>query len=304
MVRGYNRYEREGSGEKMKSETRYLLENCLKVARGIQLSVLGNDNQMSVYELLRKDLFHFMVYITMSDGKANREEVRYINKYLGYNYTPETLFQGVTDETVFTDSFLSHPPKSLEYFLDIEGIPGLVYHNTYYNAIRMYYETFIRVGRELAKSKGEPDLKELKNIDRYCKMLQSNINRLQKQRYAISDSTTQYLEFGNSDRDINPSSNNRFLSIDLGDYGSSDDKDKKFISLDGDKNTSSSHSEETDTFTGTITTQDQIEPLEELLSQLHGLIGLKSVKVFILSFIISILPIPESTIKTSGKLPA
>ena len=121
----------------MKSETRYLLENCLKTAKSIQLNTLNDSGATSVYQLLRQDLFHFMVYITMSDGKPDREEVRYINKYLGYDFTPETLFRGVTDKTVFSDAFLSHPPKSLEYFLDVEGIPGLLYHNTYYDSPRM-----------------------------------------------------------------------------------------------------------------------------------------------------------------------
>ncbi|MBQ4522819.1 MAG: AAA family ATPase [Lachnospiraceae bacterium] len=264
----------------MKSETRYLLENCLKTAKSIQLNTLDGYGATSVYQLLRRDLFHFMVYITMSDGKADREEVRYINKYLGYEYTPETLFQGVTDQTVFSDSFLSHPPESLEYFLDVEGIPGLLYNNTYYDATRMYYETFIKVGRELARSKGEMDLREMKNIDRYCKMLESNINRLQKQRYSISDSTTQFLEFGINDSDITPGSN-RFIPINLGESKNKVNiSDKKFIPLGVEVNDkSSSKNVEKDTFTGTITTQEQIEPLEELLAQLHGLIGLNSVKV-------------------------
>ncbi|MBQ3514946.1 MAG: AAA family ATPase [Lachnospiraceae bacterium] len=264
----------------MKSETRYLLENCLKTAKSIQINTLAEDGPISVYQLLRKDLFHFMVYITMSDGKPDREEVRYINKYLGYNYTPETLFQGVTDKTVFSDDFLSHPPESLEYFLDVEGIPGLLYHNTYYDATRMYYETFIKVGKELARTKGEMDLREIKNIDRYCKMLESNINRLQKQRYAISDSTTQFLEFGINDTNINPGSN-RFIPINLDESKSQNNiSDKKFIPLDTGRNdSSSSQNAQKDTFTGTVTTQEQIEPLEELLAQLHGLIGLNSVKV-------------------------
>ena len=76
----YSEFEIERSGESMKSETRYLLENCLKTAKSIQLSTLANDGPTSVYQLLRQDLFHFMVYITMSDGKPDREEVRYINK--------------------------------------------------------------------------------------------------------------------------------------------------------------------------------------------------------------------------------
>lgn len=276
----YSEFEIERSGESMKSETRYLLENCLKTAKSIQLSTLANDGPTSVYQLLRQDLFHFMVYITMSDGKPDREEVRYINKYLGYNYTPETLFQGVTDKTVFSDSFLNHPPESLEYFLDVEGIPGLLYNNTYYDATRMYYETFIKMGRELAMTKGEIDLRELKNIDRYCKMLENNINRLQKQRYAISDSTTHFLEFGINDTDVSPGLN-RFIPINVDESkNKSNVLEKKFIPLGSGTNESSGNqNSKDDMFTGTVTTHEQIEPLEELLEQLHGLIGLSSVKV-------------------------
>ena len=103
----------------MDSETQQIYSTIMSIADKIDKALLRKEGtHESVRELLRMDLRNFLVYLTVSDHIVAKDEIRYINKSLGYSFDSMTMKKFATESNIMRDDFLNNPPASMKYFLE------------------------------------------------------------------------------------------------------------------------------------------------------------------------------------------
>ena len=79
----------------MDSETQGIYTTIMSIADKIDKHLMKeNDATESVKELLRIDLRNFLIFLTIADHIISKDEIRYINKSLGYSFDDMTLRLG------------------------------------------------------------------------------------------------------------------------------------------------------------------------------------------------------------------
>ena len=103
----------------MDIETQNLYSTAMNIAGQIDKSIMQTKmHPESVKELLRMDLRDFLIFLIVADRTIAKDELKYINKTLGYNFDNETFKRFIANSGILEDDFLNHPPKSLTYFLE------------------------------------------------------------------------------------------------------------------------------------------------------------------------------------------
>lgn len=218
-----------------------LLQTCKRIARDMDSNGVLLEGDFSAVEQLRMDLRNFFCYLAIADGIIQKEEIRYINKMLEYEFNEETIVDCIRRHKVNDRDFLDHPPLSLHYFLKDKNIPNVVYQSKYYDIRKLYFHTFQELGREFIACNRKIDDKEIRNLTRYLLMLESQINA--------------YQHFGEDRQEVPDSIPYRI------------------------KENVQNQEEEEIAFVGTITEPgDEGYNLETLMNELNDLIGLEGVK--------------------------
>lgn len=164
----------------MEQESIILFRTCKKIAREMDANGILLEGDFSAVEQLRMDLRNFFCYLAISDGLVQKEEIRYINKLLEYEFDEETIVDCIRRHKVTDKDFLSSPPLSLHYFLKDKNIPDVVYQSKYYDIRSLYYHTFQELGRDFIACNRRVDDKEIRALTRYLLMLESQINGYKK----------------------------------------------------------------------------------------------------------------------------
>lgn len=229
----------------MDNETKSIYTSALEIADKIdQHLVKQSITHESVKELLRMDLRDFLIFLTIADHVVERDEIRYINRSLGYTFDEDTIRGYITKRNLAADTFLNDPPKSLQYFLDYAKDDFVIHECKYYDIKKLYILTFQAIGEDFLSSCKHMEMLEINQLTRYRFMLESKIRTYSKSgRF----STTQPDSIPFQPRS---------------------------------KQTDNTSSLETDIpFVGTIREGTQTrDDLDGLLKQLQDLIGLDSVK--------------------------
>lgn len=254
----------------MDSETKAIYESALEIADKIDRHIAKQRTTLeTIHEMLRMDLRNFLIFLTIADHVIEKDELRYINKSLGYTFDQETLRNFIAKSDIARDSFLNDPPASLQYFLDYAKDEFIVHESKYYDINKLYILTFQTIGEDFLASCKHMDLTEVNQLTRYRFMLESKIRTYSKS----------------------------------GKMSSSQPDSIPFVSRNKQKE-NESESEVEIPFIGTVTEASATkDDLDSLLKQLNDLIGLNSVKEEVTD-LINLLKIVELRQKNGLKAPS
>lgn len=230
----------------MDNETQNIYATTMSIADKIDKALMHDDpSHESVKELLRMDLRDFLIFLTIADHVIAKDEIRYINKSLGYDFDDTTMKRFALNSRIIREDFLNHPPASMEYFFQYGKEEFIVQESKYYNITKLYIMTFQVLGEDFLSQCRHMDVTEVNQLTRYRFMLESNANA--------------YMKNGGI-KPLKPDS----IPFKL--------KSKEEIGECLEK-------ESETPFIGNISGGDKtIEDLDTLLKQLDSLIGLRSVK--------------------------
>lgn len=251
----------------MDSETQYIYATIMSIAEKIDKTIMKKDmSHESVKELLRMDMRNFLIFLTVADHVVAKDEIKYINKSLGYNFDSMTMKKFATESNIMQEDFLNNPPASMQYFLDYGKDEYVVHEAKYYDIKKLYILAFQALGEDFLASCKHMDVTEVNQLTRYRFMLESKVRA--------------YTKSGG----VAP---NRPDSIPF-----------KL------KSKPEAQAEPETAFVGTITEGNKtIEDLDSLLKELEDLIGLDSVKTEVKN-LINLLKIIDIRVKNGLKAPS
>ncbi|MCM1497958.1 MAG: AAA family ATPase [Clostridium sp.] len=254
----------------MDSETRDIYTTIMSIADKIDRRLMQeNTTPESVKELLRIDLRNFLIFLTIADHVVAKDEIRYINKSLGYDFDDSTMKQFAISSNIAREDFLNHPPASMHYFLKYGKDDFTVQEAKYYDIQKLYILTFQAIGEDFLSSCKHMDVKEVNQLTRYRFMLESNIRSYTKSG-GVAPSRPDSIPFKLRSRE--------------------------------DKQTSEEATEIP--FVGNVSGGDKTAAdLDSLLKELDDLIGLASVKTEVKN-LINLLKIVELRNKSGLKAPS
>lgn len=257
----------------MDFETKNVFSTTMSIAEKIDKHLMKNeDTHTSVKELLRMDLRDFLVFLTIADRVVAKDEIRYINKSLGYSFDSETMKSFAMGSRMIRDDFLNQPPTSLRYFLEFGKDDFVVHESKYYDIKKLYVLTFQIIGEDFLSSCKHVDTQEVNQLTRYRFMLESAIKSHTKNG-GVAPSRPDSIPF-------------------------------KLKSKEEKNAAESDDSKEEIAFVGTVSGGDKtIDDLDTLLDELESLIGLTSVKEEVKN-LINLLKIIELRTKNGLKAPS
>ena len=126
----------------MDNETQYIYTTTMSIADKIDKALMQkNPSQESVKELLRMDLRDFLIFLTIADHVIAKDEIRYINNSLGYDFDAETMKRYALNSSISHEDFLNQPPASMKYFFQYAKDEIIVHEAKYYNITKLYILT-------------------------------------------------------------------------------------------------------------------------------------------------------------------
>ncbi|MDE6433686.1 MAG: AAA family ATPase [Lachnospiraceae bacterium] len=231
----------------MDSETQHIYSTIMSIAEKIDKILMPqSETHESVKELLRIDLRNFLIYLSIADRMIAKDEIRYINKSLGYSFDDMTMKKFATESNIARDDFLNEPPASMRYFLEYGKDDFVIHEAKYYDIKKLYILTFQALGEDFLSNCKHVDVTEVNQLTRYRFMLESKTKSYSKS----GQMKTRHPDSIPFKRKEKPE---ELSNTDL-------------------------HEPET-TFIGNISGGDKTkEDLDSLLTQLDSLVGLASVK--------------------------
>lgn len=154
-----------------------LFRTCKKIAREMDSNGILLEGDFSAVEQFRMDMRNFLLFLSIADGIVQKEEIRYINQLLEYEFDEETIVDCIRRNKVNDRDFLDRCPLSLHYFLKDKNIPSVVYQTKYYDIRNLYFYTFQELGRDFIACNRKVEDGEIRNLTRYLLMLESQINK-------------------------------------------------------------------------------------------------------------------------------
>ena len=160
----------------MDSETQTIYNSAMDIAQKIDTHLMRTQTyQESVQEMLRMDLRNFLIYLIIADHVIAKDEIRYINKSLGYTFDSETIKSFAMNSIVIRDDFLNSPPQSMKLFLDCATDNIIIHESKYYDLKKLYLLVFQSIGEDFLSNCRHMDKTEVNQLTRYMFMLESNI---------------------------------------------------------------------------------------------------------------------------------
>ena len=257
----------------MDQETQDVYKTTISIAEKIDKYMMKNTMEnVSVRELLRMDLRDFLVFLTIADRVVAKDEIRYINKSLGYTFDSDTMKSFAMNSRIIRDDFLNDPPASLKYFLDFAKDEMIIHESKYYDIKKLYMLTFQIIGEDFLSCCKHVESQEVNQLTRYRFMLESAIKSHTKSG-GVAPHRPDSIPF-------------KLKSKEEKEIGHSDDDTSDIP------------------FVGNVSGGDKtIHDLDDLLEELDSLIGLDSVKQEVRN-LINLLKIVELRTKNGLKAPS
>ena len=165
----------------MDNETKSIYTSALEIADKIDQHLIKQSvTHENVKELLRMDLRDFLIFLTIADHVVEKDEIRYINRSLGYTFDEDTIRGYIAKSNIATDTFLNDPPQSLQYFLDYAKDDFVIHECKYYDIKKLYILTFQAIGEDFLSSCKHMEMLEVNQLTRYRFMLESKIRTYSK----------------------------------------------------------------------------------------------------------------------------
>lgn len=163
---------------KVKEESRTMYELCLKRADSIgHAEFMRTEGRVSLAETYKTDMINFLIYLAYSDGRLNKEEVKYINSLTGLCFNEQDISKYADKWGLKTESIKDRPPMSLEPFVrsNIGPETGEI-SNRYYDLISLYVTTFNYVGNDFISCNKDIAKGEIEALSSYIMMIKAYID--------------------------------------------------------------------------------------------------------------------------------
>ena len=165
---------------KVKENSRKMYDLCMKRARSIgHAEYVRTDGRADLSHTFRTDMLNFLVYLAYSDGRVNREEIKYINLLLGTQFNEYTIRDYADNWGLRSESIKDHPPRSLDPFVrsNIGPETGEI-SDSYYDLLQLYVTTFNYIGNDLIACNEEVASVEVDALSSYIMMLTESIEEI------------------------------------------------------------------------------------------------------------------------------
>lgn len=281
---------------KVKEESRTMYELCLKRADSIgHAEFMRTEGRVSLAETYKTDMINFLIYLAYSDGRLNKEEVKYINSLTGLCFNEQDISKYADKWGLKTESIKDRPPMSLEPFVrsNIGPETGEI-SNRYYDLISLYVTTFNYVGNDFISCNKDIAKGEIEALSSYIMMIKAYIDiingRIEDYKPTIEFKPGSKVKTEPKPQYVEAQENSDMIN---GDRIYRDDKvskeesrviirhnnapDDMNIDINNEKSVDVKKINNTDEVKQVIDTEDI--NLEVLLDELNQLTGMESVKV-------------------------
>ena len=100
--------------ETMNQNSLLLFRTLKKIASEMDSRGILLEGDFSAAEQLRMDLRNFFCYLSVADGMVQKEEIKYVNKLLEYQFDENTFINCIRHNKIADRDFLNKAPLSLE----------------------------------------------------------------------------------------------------------------------------------------------------------------------------------------------
>lgn len=165
---------------KVKENSRRMFDLCMRRAQSIgRADYVRTDGRMDLAHTFRTDMLHFLIYLAYSDGKVNKEEIKYINLLFGTQFDEKMLRDYADRWGLRSESIRDHAPRSLNSFVrsNIGGETGEI-SDDYYDLVQLYVTTFNYIGNDLIACNEEVTNSEVQALSSYIELITQEIERV------------------------------------------------------------------------------------------------------------------------------
>ena len=146
-------------------------EMCDYIEQNGVVKLVGN---VKLRDNLKKELLHFLIYISMTDGRYGEEEKAFIKKKLGFDVSA-SMAADIKNRNMLGAGYITRVPETFKYFI-LANAGHKIKNDRYDNKeARTLAETYRKLGQEyLAANTGSTEV-EINVLSSYCVMLDENL---------------------------------------------------------------------------------------------------------------------------------
>ena len=144
---------------------------CDYIEQNGVVKLVGN---VKLRDNLKKELLHFLIYISMTDGRYGEEEKAFIKKKLGFDVSA-SMAADIKNRNMLGAGYITRVPETFKYFI-LANAGHKIKNDRYDNKeARTLAETYRKLGQEyLAANTGSTEV-EINVLSSYCVMLDENL---------------------------------------------------------------------------------------------------------------------------------
>ncbi len=164
----------------VKEECQVMYDLCMRRAASIgHADYVRSNGKIDLQGNFRTDMLNFLVYLAYSDGSVSKEEIKYINTLMGYQFHDRMMYDYAERWDLRSERLLENPPLSLEAFVrsNIGPETGEI-SNSYYDLITLYITTFHYIGNDFIACNEDTRQGEVEALSAYVDMLRMNVDRI------------------------------------------------------------------------------------------------------------------------------
>lgn len=160
--------------------TKNLYETLMERTQAMTREELIRSNgDVNLVDILKIDMLNYLLYLGMADGILQPEEVKYINKLLGYNFDKDGLMRYIQRNHICSDDFLKKVPASLPYYVRKNvGVEYTLGVQTF-DLTELYTATFYNQGRQFIACNHFVCQSEVDALTKYGILLDVYIKQIQ-----------------------------------------------------------------------------------------------------------------------------
>ncbi len=148
-------------------------EMCDYIQSNKVVSLTGN---VALRDNLKKELLHFLIYLSMTDGKYGDSERRFIKEKLGFDVSA-AMAADIKTRNMLGPGYVTRMPSTFKYFILANAghkIRNDIYDNKEARTLAECYRT---LGQEYLAANAESTEAEINVLSAYCVMLDDNLKQ-------------------------------------------------------------------------------------------------------------------------------
>lgn len=146
-------------------------EMCDYIEQNGIVKLTGN---IRLRDNLKKEFLHFLIYISMIDGRYGEQEKAFIKKKLGFEVSA-LMAADIKNRNMLGAGYITRVPETFKYFI-LANAGHKIKNDRYDNKeARTLAETYRKLGQEYLAANTESTEVEINVLSSYCVMLDENL---------------------------------------------------------------------------------------------------------------------------------